>query len=468
MTFLTWLRFLCGHKQASRDIAHCPQALWLGLLFVLSAGIAREYDGEDLLHEPYFLLIPPLASLLTSFVLYWVARTLVGRVPEGCGTQPIGYRGFLACYWMTGPLAWIYALPVERWMSDGDAMNSNLWFFTFVALWRVILMVRVVKTLFATTTHLACCAVVFFAFSIFAVVSWNMRIPILYMMGGVRLTDSETQILGALLLARIATILGIPLVAVWYLAALWFRRRADRVAIREFSADPTSGDVSAVASTTETAALSRNSGNVCLLISRVSLSLWMFATSFYLVGAWLLAWAQPEQQLRSRVEDLLRADKLSEGLSIMSRHKPSDFPPHWRPPPRTAYGEKKPASWKVLETALNEQSAPWVTDIVRDRFFSDLGDSYWSVRTYLHLFSNTEEVVRFLKFVDTQSFTGVLPHGDLDRGVERYLQEIEFSQEPSQQASPEAIDWLYQYVERGRKKREATPAPDNADPMPVD
>lgn len=468
MTFLTWLRFLCGNKQAIRDIAHCPQALWLGLLFVLSAGIAREYDGEDLLHEPYFLLIPPLASLVTSFVLYWVARTLVGRVSEGCGTQPIGYRGFLACYWMTGPLAWIYALPVERWMSDGDAMNANLWFFTFVALWRVVLMIRVVRTLFATTTHLACCAVIFFASSALAVASFNMRVPLFHLMGGVRLTEAETHVLEVLMWSRIISILDVPIVTTWYLLALSYRRRADKAAIREFSADPISEDLSAVALATDTAALSSNSRNVCLLISRVSLSLWMFATSFYLVGAWLLAWAQPEQQLRSRVEDLLRADKLSEGLSIMSRHKPSDFPPHWRPPPRTAYGEKKPASWKVLETALNEQSAPWVIDIVRDRFFSDLGDSYWRARTYLDQFGNAEEVVRFLKFVDTQSFTGVFPHGDLHQGVEHYLQEIESPPKPSQQASPEAIDWLKQYIERGREKREATPAPDNADPMPVD
>jgi hypothetical protein len=54
----TLLYFLIGSRTAIRQVAASEQALWLGLVFVLSAGLAREYDGQDLVHEPWHLLIP--------------------------------------------------------------------------------------------------------------------------------------------------------------------------------------------------------------------------------------------------------------------------------------------------------------------------------------------------------------------------------------------------------------------------
>jgi len=69
-TFGTWLRFMLGQSDAIDSVAKSQYALWVGLLFVLSAGLAREYDGEYLAREPWHLLLPLAASLATSFVLY--------------------------------------------------------------------------------------------------------------------------------------------------------------------------------------------------------------------------------------------------------------------------------------------------------------------------------------------------------------------------------------------------------------
>jgi len=54
----TLLRYLIGDRKAILAIAGSRHSLWIGFLFVLSAGLAREYDGEDLLHEPWHALIP--------------------------------------------------------------------------------------------------------------------------------------------------------------------------------------------------------------------------------------------------------------------------------------------------------------------------------------------------------------------------------------------------------------------------
>jgi hypothetical protein len=145
MRVRTLLRYLIGDRQAILEVAANPHALWLGLLFVLSAGFAREYDGEDLLHEPWHLLIPLAASLASSFFLYTIAY---GAQPLPWGQRRpffAGYRSFLGLFWMTAPLAWLYAIPYERFWSEGDAARANLATLGLVAAWRVVLMIRVLQ-----------------------------------------------------------------------------------------------------------------------------------------------------------------------------------------------------------------------------------------------------------------------------------------------------------------------------------
>jgi hypothetical protein len=93
MTVATLFCYLAGQRSAILEIAGTKSAVWLGLLFVLSAGFAREYDGQDLRHEPWHLALPLAASLVTSFVLFgllWLASS--GKVDSG--------RSFLGSYRM--------------------------------------------------------------------------------------------------------------------------------------------------------------------------------------------------------------------------------------------------------------------------------------------------------------------------------------------------------------------------------
>ena len=117
MTPLTILRFLFGSRDAIERIAACRQAPWIGLLLVFSAALAREYDGQDLLHEPWHLFLPLFASLATSFLLYLLLRVVGWFRSAGWNPFWSGYWSFLGLYWMTAPLAWLYAIPVERFLS---------------------------------------------------------------------------------------------------------------------------------------------------------------------------------------------------------------------------------------------------------------------------------------------------------------------------------------------------------------
>ena len=84
-------------------MAQCRQAVWPGLLFVLSAGFAREYDGESLIDEPWHVLLPLAASLITSLILFWMVSVTARRRSSGETTIHVPYRTFLSLFWMTAP-----------------------------------------------------------------------------------------------------------------------------------------------------------------------------------------------------------------------------------------------------------------------------------------------------------------------------------------------------------------------------
>src|SRR5439155_18632746 len=105
MRIRTLLGYLIGRRQAILDIAADRRALILGFLFVLSAGLAREYDGADLVHEPWRLLLPMGASLATSFLLFCVTFGIFRTKRMGAPRFLTSYQMFLSLFWMTAPLA---------------------------------------------------------------------------------------------------------------------------------------------------------------------------------------------------------------------------------------------------------------------------------------------------------------------------------------------------------------------------
>lgn len=200
MNWLSLGRYLVGRRTGIEEIARCPDAVWLGLAFVLLAGIARDYDGEDLVARPYWLIVPFVASLATSLLLYGLAVLIARPKPP---EKVVSYRAVLSLYWLTALMAWIYALPVERWLDAAGAMSANLWLLKIVATWRVVLMVRVIAVLFRVSHFFAATIVLFFADSVVVVVSHLTPTPIWNVMGGVRLTESEHVLQNAMCATRV-------------------------------------------------------------------------------------------------------------------------------------------------------------------------------------------------------------------------------------------------------------------------
>jgi hypothetical protein len=87
-----------------------------------------------------------------------------------------------------------------------------------------------------------------------------------------------------------------------------------------------------------------------------------------LVWATILPLTQPGQRLRFRAETALRAGRIAEALAEMSAHAQRDYPPHWDPPPRPAYGEDDPPLGKIFRAVLRPEVQPWVRAIYFDKY----------------------------------------------------------------------------------------------------
>ncbi len=330
MRVRTFALYLIGNRQAILDVAADRGGLWVGLLFVLSAGFAREYDGQDLLREPWHLLVPVGASLAASFLLFLVACGPLFLRRQGRPPFFAAYRSFLTLFWMTAPLAWLYAIPYERFLSPGAATSANLWTLALVAVWRVALITRVVSVITGRDLVLSAMQVMAFADAAALLAVYLMPKPVMSYMGGIRLTESEVHIYTAQTVVGVLGILSAPIWAVGAVVACFRGRPAWQV-----PANPP-----------QTVFASRG----LLGLAALSLLIWLP----------ILPWTQAEQQLRSRVEDDMKAGRIADALDLMSAHAAADFPPQWDPPPRVGYGEKTPRFFDVMEVLMAHNCAPWV------------------------------------------------------------------------------------------------------------
>lgn len=334
MTVRTLLRYLIGNRQAILDLASSRWSLLVGALFVLSAGFAREYDGSDLRREPWHLALPFGASLVSSLALFCLAWCGQFRKEP----RPVfvsAYLSFLGLFWMTAPLAWFYAVPYEHFLSAVDAVRANLWTLGLVSVWRVALMSRVLVVLLNYRPWAAVSVVLLFGDTVALFLLQFVPIPLIDLMGGLHLTDSDRLLqevtIGVLFAGGCSFVLWL------FLAALAFAESRLRWEIPAPVGAP-----------------SFRPSVPLLGLALVSLAIW----------AMVLPFTQPEQQLRFRVEKLFQTCRVRDAVAEMSAHQLSEFPPHWNPPPRVYFsqGQHTQVILDVCNEFAAQPTAKWVSD----------------------------------------------------------------------------------------------------------
>lgn len=345
MTILTIPAYLVGSRAAITRLASSRSALWCGVLFTISAGLAREYDGEDLLNEPWYAVIPLGAALaagtLLFLIIHVIARTCDRREPttdaEPADAEPdrrtppsflAAYRVFMTLFLMTAPLAWLYAVPYERFLPPHVAMATNLWTLGIVAAWRVLLMVRVVNVLYGIRTLPAFLVIMAFGDALMMLVASITPAPLIGLMGGVRHEDPEVVLAMTIFNLQVCGCLSAP---VWIIGAIgslkWWRPTWNH---------PSLGD-------------------------HRDRRLLAFALASIVAFLPALLIAQPEQQRRRAVERLLYAGEVEEAFDMMSAHEVADYPPNWDPPPLR--GDDVPTEQQIRDTIRAREPAEWVLAI---------------------------------------------------------------------------------------------------------
>eukprot|EP00752_Nemacystus_decipiens_P013752 g12205.t1 len=322
------------------DLASSRWTLWIGVLFVLSAGLAREYDGEDLVHEPWHALRPLAASLASGTALFLVVHLTALLRSNGSLTHRPGFflawRRFMGLFWMTAPMAWLYAIPYERMVDPVDAIRLNLWTLALVALWRVVLMVRVINVLYGIRNVFAFFLVMLFADAVVFVVITTVPTPVIDVMGGIRQSERDALLSGVTLMVTLLAVLTAPL---WIIGSLVSMAML-RPSWPELPSPP------------------GRSGAVGL-----------FAVAVLLLLAFVppLIMSQPEQINQREVEKLFERGSVPEALAKMSALEPGDFPPQWNPPPKLGYRETVPSLDAVRDAMIEAWPADWVAELYLDK-----------------------------------------------------------------------------------------------------
>lgn len=335
LTIRDYAAYLVGNRQAILRIAKSRGAVWIGALFVLSAGLAREYDGEDLRAEPWHLAIPFGASFVTSFVLFG-AVWLAGRKRRA---EPMpfwkSYRGFLSLYWASAPLAWLYAIPFERMLPIIAAIKANYALLLIVSIWRVLLITRAIAVVNSCRFVFVLPIVTLISSMVALAAAMTVPVPMLALMGGIRPPEDEMVTLSLTHNAGCVAFLGIPVSMVCCIAVSrrWRRWRFPR-------------DV--IAPTGVARALS--------------------AFALLTIVAWIPALPGPQLEQRNRrlVQQAVADRRHADAIQILRSHPRADFPPHWRPPPWVTRSPHEMDAVLLLEEAERQGAPVWVIEAYYD------------------------------------------------------------------------------------------------------
>jgi hypothetical protein len=147
----TIIRYLFGQAEAIRTVASARSALVTGIILVFLTSIARNYDQTHISENAFRWLFGSLLfSLVSGTWLFLVSycgfarRGMEGKDREATWSH---WPQFMGLFWMTAPIAWLYAIPVERFMEPVAAAKTNITLLVIVSIWRVLLMSRVLQVL---------------------------------------------------------------------------------------------------------------------------------------------------------------------------------------------------------------------------------------------------------------------------------------------------------------------------------
>ena len=359
MNSATLLQFLIGQAEAIRSIAACGDAAIVGAVLVLSAGLARTWQRQDLVARPWLLVVPYAASVVSASVFVLLLNGLASVQAGRLQGVVSGLFTVLALFWMTAPLAWLYGLPFERWSANrGIAVKRRLWALAVVSVWRMALMARVLCVLGGLTAWSAVLFVVVFGDIVAITAVWLIpkpkpeRMPqVMSVMGGFSPRGSHERrvvqrVSGCLLpFMWLTLIIGLPLL---------FENVSKAPPIR-LPAPPEPRSTAAS-------------------------DLW--SAAFGSVAFWtlLLPLSQRKQRVRTKLELLIEHGEYQQAVAELARRSAPELPVKWVPPVQDVLeGAGQERFFGLMEAAAALPADSWARSTLSDILFEYVRDPllYW-------------------------------------------------------------------------------------------
>jgi hypothetical protein len=263
---------------------------------------------------------------------------------------------------MTAPLAWLYALPFERFLTPLDATRANLGVLAVVAVWRVLLMSRATAVLTGYRQGDAFRMVMLMVSGVGTVLFlFTMPAVIAATMAGIR---HHTQ--REMLIRQVAGNLGCVVCVLFpvFLVLVFSPRHhedADRLSLATEDSPPS------------------RTGRGLLGFALLSVAVWLP----------ILPFTQPEQQLRFRVEQAIQEGRFREAVQEIAAHAQGDFPPGWefssrwyeQPGERAAVLAMMEA---VLEVPQSASTSAWLRGMALEHFGLSLERWRWHYEPEKH------------------------------------------------------------------------------------
>jgi len=179
------------------------------------AGIGRYWDHPDAYSWQY----AGLGSVAYIFVLAAVLWVVIYPLRP----KNWSYLSILVFIGLTSPLAWIYAVPVEKFMSAENATTANIWFLFVVAAWRVALYRSYLKNSAKLNGIRQLAALLApLALIIIALSALNLEHAIFEIMAGIDRTPTQRdQIYANIVLASIYTTFAAPVIFLIYVGGIF-------------------------------------------------------------------------------------------------------------------------------------------------------------------------------------------------------------------------------------------------------